>query len=29
LKHQFDGLVLRPVFADLGEYFGEFFFHSS
>jgi hypothetical protein len=28
LKHQFDGLVLRPLFADLPESFGEFFFHS-
>jgi hypothetical protein len=25
LKHQFDGLVLRPVFADLGKDLGEFF----
>ena len=29
LKHQLDGLALRPVFADLGERFGEFFFHSA
>ena len=28
LKHQLEGLALRPVFADVGEIFGEFFFHS-
>ncbi len=29
LKHQLDGFALGPVFADFGERFGEFFFHSS
>ena len=29
LVHQLDGLALRPVLADGGERFGEFFFHSS
>ena len=29
LKHQFDGFVFAPVFADFGERFREFFFHSS
>ena len=28
LKHQLDGLVLRPVFANFCENFREFFFHS-
>lgn len=29
LKHQLDGFAMRPVFADFGELFVEFFFHSS
>lgn len=29
LEHQLDGFALRPVLADGGERFGEFFFHSS
>ena len=28
LKHQLDGLALRPFLPNAGESFGEFFFHS-
>lgn len=28
LEHQLDGLAVRPDFADFGQRFGEFFFHS-